>query len=76
MYGAGIIAEGGESVDEVEVAYGIINAQLRYRFDNYTVAIYGQNLSDQRYSQFINPEIFAASPGAPRRVGIQLSFVY
>jgi iron complex outermembrane receptor protein len=57
-------------------SYGIVNAQLRYRFDRYTVAVYGQNLSDQRYSQFINPEIFAASPGAPRRVGVQLSFVY
>jgi len=57
-------------------AYGIINAQLRYRFDRYTVAVYGQNLGDKRYYQFINPEIFAGSPGAPRRIGVQLSFVY
>ena len=57
-------------------AYGIVNAQLRYRFDRYTVAVYGQNLTDQNYYQFINPEIYAGSPGAPRRVGIQFSFVY
>ena len=57
-------------------AYGIVNAQLRYRFDRYTVAVYGQNLTDKNYYQFINPEIFAGSPGAPRRVGVQFSFVY
>ena len=57
-------------------AYGLVNAQLRYRFDRYTVAVYGQNLFDQDHYRFINPEIFAGSPGAPRRVGIQLSFVY
>lgn len=57
-------------------AYGIVNAQLRYRFDRYTVAVYGQNLTDQNYYQFINPEIYAGSPGAPRRVGVQFSFVY
>ena len=57
-------------------AYGLVNAQLRYRFDHYTVAVYGHNLFDQDHYRFINPEIFAGSPGAPRRVGIQLSFVY
>jgi iron complex outermembrane receptor protein len=57
-------------------AYGIVNAQLRYRFDRYTVAVYGQNLTDKNYYQFINPEIYAGSPGAPRRVGVQFSFVY
>ncbi len=57
-------------------AYGLVNAQLRYRFDRYTVAVYGQNLFDQDHYRFINPEIFAGSPGAPRRFGIQLSFVY
>ena len=57
-------------------AYGIVNAQLRYRFDRYTVSVYGQNLFDKNYYQFINPEIYAGSPGAPRRVGVQFSFVY
>ena len=57
-------------------AYGLVNAQVRYRFDHYTVAVYGHNLFDQDHYRFINPEIFAGSPGAPRRVGIQLSFVY
>ena len=57
-------------------AYGIVNAQLRYRFDRYTVALYGQNLTDKNYYQFINPEIYAGSPGAPRRIGVQFSFVY
>lgn len=57
-------------------AYGLVNAQLRYRFDHYTVALYGQNLFEKNYYQFMNPEIFAGSPGAPRRIGVQFSFVY
>jgi len=57
-------------------AYGLVNAQLRYRFDNWTATLYGQNLFEKNYYQFVNAEIFAGSPGAPRRVGIQLSFAY
>ncbi len=56
--------------------YGIINAQLRYRLERWTATIYGQNLSDKQSYQFINPEIYAGSPGAPRRFGVQLSFSY
>jgi iron complex outermembrane receptor protein len=57
-------------------SYGIVNAQLRYRFDRYAVTLYGQNLFEEDYYQFINPEIFAGSPGAPRRYGVQVSFEY
>lgn len=57
-------------------AYGTINAQLRYRFDRWTATVYGHNLADEEYYQFINPEIFAGSPGAPRRFGFQLSYEY
>jgi iron complex outermembrane receptor protein len=56
--------------------YGIVNAQLRYRFERCAVTLYGQNLFEEEYYQFINPEIFAGSPGAPRRFGVQLSFEY
>jgi iron complex outermembrane recepter protein len=57
-------------------SYGIVNAQLRYRVQRCTVTLYGQNLFEEDYYQFINPEIFAGSPGAPRRFGVQLSFEY
>lgn len=57
-------------------AYGIVNAQLRYRYDRWSVTVYGHNLSGENYYQFINPEIFAGSPGAPRRFGVQLAFSY
>jgi iron complex outermembrane receptor protein len=56
--------------------FGLVNAQLRYRIEQWSVAVYGQNLFDKTYYQFVNPEIFAGSPGAPRRLGIQLSLEY
>ena len=56
--------------------YGTVNAQLRYRHGQWATTVYGQNLGDKNYYQFINPEIFAGSPGAPRRVGVQVSFEY
>lgn len=57
-------------------SYGLVNAQLRYRFAQWAVTVYGHNLFEKDYYQFINPEIFAGSPGAPRRFGVQLSFTY
>lgn len=57
-------------------SYGLVNAQLRYRFERCAIAVYGHNLFEEDYYQFINPEIFAASPGAPRRFGVQLTFEY
>ena len=57
-------------------AFGLFNAQIRYRVEGWTLALYGHNLTNRRYDQFINPEIYAGSPGAPRRFGVQLSFEY
>jgi iron complex outermembrane receptor protein len=54
--------------------YGIASAHLRYRHDRWTVAVYGHNLFEKEYYQFINPEIYAGAPGAPRRFGVQLSY--
>ena len=79
---ASYAATGSTAYDErntatfTQKAYGLFNAQLRYRVEGWTVAVYGHNLANRRYDQFINPEIFAGSPGAPRRVGVQLTFEY
>ncbi|MDP3069125.1 MAG: TonB-dependent receptor [Opitutaceae bacterium] len=59
-----------------QASYGVANAQLRYRFDQWSVALYGHNLFRKGYYQFINPEIAAGAPGAPRRFGVQLTLQY
>jgi iron complex outermembrane receptor protein len=56
--------------------YNVVNAQLRYRFDRYAVTVYGHNLFEEDYYQFINPEIAAGSPGAPRRFGVQVAYEF
>lgn len=79
---ASYIAIGRTFYDERNTAmfaqksYGVVNAQIRCRFDRWTATVYGQNLTQEEFYQFINPEIFAGSPGAPRRFGVQLSFAY
>jgi iron complex outermembrane receptor protein len=59
-----------------QASYGIVNAQLRFRFDRWTATVYGHNVFDKNYYQFLNPEIFAGVPGAPRRFGVQVAFEY
>ena len=59
-----------------EKCSGIVNAHLEYRFGRWATTVYAQNLTEENYYQFINPEIYAGSPGAPRRYGVQLSFEY
>ena len=59
-----------------QASYGIVNAQLGYRLNDWSVTVYGHNLFDDEHYQFINPEIFAGSPGAPRRFGVLVSFAY
>ena len=79
---ASYAATGSTAYDErntaafTQKAYGLFNAQVRYQVEGWTVALYGHNLANRRYDQFINPEIFAGSPGAPRRIGVQVSFEY
>jgi iron complex outermembrane receptor protein len=56
--------------------YDLVNAQLRYRVGQWSATLYGHNLLEQDYWQFVNPEIFAGSPGAPRRVGVKVSWEF
>lgn len=56
--------------------YGLVNAQIKYRFERWTTTVYGFNLADKNHYQFVNPEIAAGSPGAPRRFGVQVAWSY
>jgi iron complex outermembrane receptor protein len=57
-------------------AFGVWDAHIGYRRDGFSVAVYGRNLTEEKYYQFINPEIQAGSPGAPQRFGLRLDFIY
>lgn len=56
--------------------YGIWDAQIGYRRENFSVSVYGRNLAGENHYQFINPEIQAGSPGAPQRFGLRLNLIY
>jgi iron complex outermembrane receptor protein len=53
-------------------SYEVYDAQVGYRTDKYSVVIFGKNLGDEVYYTFINPQIFAATPGDPETFGIRL----
>ena len=57
-------------------SFGIWDAQLGYRSENFAVSVFGRNLAEEDYYQFINPEIQAGSPGAPQRFGLHLDLFY
>ncbi|MDA0348360.1 MAG: TonB-dependent receptor [Verrucomicrobia bacterium] len=57
-------------------SFGIWDAQIGYRHNNFSIAVYGRNLAEEHYFQFINPEIQAGSPGAPQRFGLRLDLIF
>ncbi len=53
-------------------SYEVYDAQIGYRTDRYTVVVFAKNLGDEEYYTFINPQIFAATPGDPKVFGVRL----
>lgn len=53
-------------------SYEVYDAQIGFRAEHYTIVVYGENLGDERYYTFINPQIFAATPGDPESFGVRL----
>lgn len=87
-FGGGLFAQAtfrsiGETFfDETNAAmfsqgsYEVYDAQFGYRGEQFSIVAFGENLGDERYHTFINPQIFAATPGAPETYGVRLSWRY
>lgn len=54
-----------------QAAYFIWDAEIGYATDRFSVALFGRNLLDEQYYTFINPQIFAGSPGNPQVFGLR-----
>lgn len=54
-------------------SYEVFDAQIGFRRERYSVVVYGENLGDEQYYTFINPQIFAATRGDPESFGVRLS---
>lgn len=52
-------------------AYIVWDAEIGYATDRFSVALFGRNLLDEEYYTFINPQIFAGSPGNPQIFGVR-----
>src|SRR5690606_17970491 len=53
-------------------AFVVWDAEIGYTWENFSVALYGRNLLDEEYYTFINPQIFAGSPGDPQVFGVRV----
>ena len=57
-----------------EGGYEVYDAQIGFRNEQFTVIVYGENLGDEFYYSFINPQIAAGTPGDPEAYGVRLDW--
>jgi iron complex outermembrane receptor protein len=57
-------------------AYVVWDAEIGYANDRFSVALFGRNLLDEQYYTFINPQIFAGSPGDPQIFGLRVRAMF
>lgn len=57
-------------------AYVVWDAEIGYATDHFSVALFGRNLLDEQYYSFINPQIFAGSPGDPQVFGVRMKTIF
>jgi iron complex outermembrane receptor protein len=57
-------------------AYIVWDAEIGYTTDRFSVALFGRNLLDEEYYSFINPQIFAGSPGDPQVFGLRVKTIF
>ena len=57
-------------------AYSLLSAQLGYRMGRYSFTVFGHNINDEFYYQFMNRDIYAGSPGAPQRFGLRINYIF
>lgn len=64
------------SVNFSQSSYYLLSAQLGYRMGRFSFTLFGHNITDEFYYQFINRDIYAGSPGAPQRFGLRINYIY
>ena len=52
-------------------SYNVVDAQIGYKTDDWSLVLYGRNILDEDYYTFINQSIFAGTPGDPNVVGVR-----
>jgi iron complex outermembrane recepter protein len=57
-------------------SYVLWDAEIGYARENFSVALFARNLLDEEYYTFINPQIFAGSPGAPQVFGLRVRTMF
>ncbi len=53
--------------------YACWDAEIGYATKNFSLALFGRNMLDERYYTFINPQILAGAPGDPQIFGVRAS---
>lgn len=54
----------------------VVDAQFGYERDDLRVTLYGRNLFDEEYYNFINDQITAGSPGDPQVFGVKVDLSF
>lgn len=60
-----------ESAFFQQSSYHVVDAQVGYETEDWSLVLYGRNILDEDYYSFINSQIFAGTPGDPTVVGVR-----
>jgi outer membrane receptor protein involved in Fe transport len=54
-------------------SYALLSGRVGYSLGRYSIAAFGENLTDKEYYSSITPGTFHGTPGAPRTYGVEVS---
>lgn len=59
-----------------EGSYACWDAEIGYAHEQFAVALFGRNMTDELYYTFMNPQINAGAPGDPQVFGVRASLEF
>lgn len=65
-----------ESAEYSQSSYEVLDAQLGYETDRWSVVFFARNVLDEDYYTFINPQISAGAPADPSAIGVRVALEF
>lgn len=57
-------------------SFGLVNAAVGWRAQNWSIALYGTNLAEEEYYSNMNTDVRTGAPGAPQEFGVRVGVTF